>query len=98
LRFASSPVAIRQRAQLFSRRLGRQPAPDAPWVLGPWFQPGGTLAQMTSRVQKLRDAGALSVVQTYALSAVRRPSAGARARQLTSAMHAAAAITTYFNP
>jgi alpha-glucosidase (family GH31 glycosyl hydrolase) len=87
---------------LFSRRMGRQPAPGAPWVLGPWFQPGGSFDQMRGQVQKLRDADApLSVVQTYTHYLPCGDHVGRREeqRQLTSAMHAAGlAITTYFNP
>ncbi|HVH18930.1 MAG TPA: TIM-barrel domain-containing protein, partial [Myxococcota bacterium] len=87
---------------LFSRRQGRQPAPDAPWVLGPWFQPGGSLEQIRGQVQKLRDADApLSVVQTYTHYLPCGDHVGRRAEQraLTSAMHdAGLAITTYFNP
>src|SRR5262249_5219905 len=50
----------------FSALVGRQPAPAAPWVLGPWFQAGGSLDDRRAQVQRLRDADApLSVVQTY---------------------------------
>jgi alpha-glucosidase (family GH31 glycosyl hydrolase) len=86
----------------FTAVIGRQPEPAAPWVLGPWFQPGGSLEARAAQVQKLRDADApLSVVQTYThylpcgSHANRRESE----RASTAAMHAlGVAITTYFNP
>jgi alpha-glucosidase len=95
----ASPADVLER---FTSHVGRQPPPEAPWVLGSWFQPGGSLAERLAQVQKLRDADApLSVVQTYThylpcgSHANRRESE----RALTAAMHAAGvAITTYFNP
>jgi alpha-glucosidase len=86
----------------FSRRIGRQPAPGAPWVLGPWHQVGGSLEQRLGQVQKLRDADApLSVVQTYThyLPCGDHVARREEERAMTRAMHdSGVAITTYFNP
>jgi alpha-glucosidase len=86
----------------FSRRIGRQPAPGAPWVLGPWHQVGGSPEERLGQVQKLRDADApLSVVQTYTHYLPCGAHLGQRdaERAMTGAMHdAGVAITTYFNP
>ena len=50
----------------FTARTGRQPAPDAPWVLGPWIQLGGSVDARLAQMAKLRAADApVSVVQTY---------------------------------
>jgi alpha-glucosidase (family GH31 glycosyl hydrolase) len=95
----STPAAVLER---FTAVIGRQPAPAAPWVLGPWFQPGGSLEERVAQVQKLRDADApLSVAQTYThylpcgSHAARREDE----RASTAAMHAlGVAVTTYFNP
>jgi alpha-glucosidase len=86
----------------FTARTGRQPKPAAPWVLGPWFQPGGDLASQTAQVEKLRAADApVSVAQTYRhylpCGDQRGDPGGERAR--TAALHArGVAVTTYFNP
>ena len=86
----------------FTERTGRQPAPDAPWVLGPWFQPGGSLDEQLAQVRKLRDADApVSVAQTYTHYLPCGDQVGRRdaERERTAAMHARGlAITTYFNP
>ena len=86
----------------FTASVGRQPEPDAPWVLGPWFQPGGSLDDQLAQLATLRAADApVSVAQTYTHylpcgdHAANREAQRAR----TSAMHAAGvAVTTYFNP
>lgn len=86
----------------FTKSVGRQPEPDAPWVLGPWFQPGGSLDAQLGQLETLRAADApVSVAQTYTHylpcgdHAANRDAQRAR----TSAMHAAGvAVTTYFNP
>lgn len=86
----------------FTQRVGRQPPPEAPWVLGPWFQPGGSLDNQMAQVQKLQNADApLSVVQTYTHYLPCGSQVGRRdaERQRTGAVHARGlAITTYFNP
>jgi alpha-glucosidase (family GH31 glycosyl hydrolase) len=93
------PVDVLRR---FTRHTGRQPAPVAPWVLGPWFQPGGDAAAEAAQVDKLRNADApLSVAQTYVHylpCGDQRADPGA-GPALTAAMHArGVAVTTYFNP
>lgn len=86
----------------FTVRTGRQPRPDAPWIFGPWFQPGGSLAQVLGQFAKLRAADApVSVAQTYThylpCGDHRRNREGERER--IRALHAAGvAVTTYFNP
>ncbi|MCW5890414.1 MAG: glycoside hydrolase family 31 protein [bacterium] len=86
----------------FTVRTGRQPAVDAPWVLGPWFQPGGSVAEQEAQVGKLRAADApVSVAQTYThylpCGDHVRNRAGERDR--LHRLHALGlAVTTYFNP
>ena len=86
----------------FTTAVGRQPEPEAAWVFGPWFQPGGSPGEQLAQLRKLRDADApVSVVQTYRHYLPCGSQQGQREaeRQLTQAMHAAGvAITTYFNP
>jgi alpha-glucosidase len=83
----------------FTARTGRQPEPDAPWVLGPWIQFAGRHLELLS---KLRAADApVSVVQTYTHylpcgDHVRRRE---EERAFVRSLHATgAAVTTYFNP
>ncbi len=50
----------------FTSWAGRQPAVAAPWVLGPWYQPGGSVEEQRAQVEALRAADApVSVAQTY---------------------------------
>jgi len=84
----------------FSRRVGRQPSTaDAPWVLGPWYQPGGPVDAQAAQVAALRAADApVSVAQTYFHYL---PCGGNRENEpaRTSLLHAlGVAVTTYFNP
>ncbi len=95
LRFFAGPKpagALRR----FSKAVGRQPRAKAPWMYGPWFQPGDD----ASDLQTLREADApVSVFQTYAhyLPCGEQETAAERAR--TQAAHeGGVAITTYFNP
>ena len=95
LRFFAGPKpagALRR----FSKAVGRQPQAKAPWVYGPWFQPGNDAADLAT----LRDADApVSVFQTYAhyLPCGEQQTATELAR--TQAAHdGGVAITTYFNP
>jgi alpha-glucosidase (family GH31 glycosyl hydrolase) len=95
LRFFAGPkpAAVLRR---FTRETGRQPAAAAPWVYGPWFQPGDDAADL----QALREADApLSAIQTYThyLPCGDQVTASERART-TAAHEAGVAITTYFNP
>ncbi|MBM4244564.1 MAG: hypothetical protein FJ148_12210 [Deltaproteobacteria bacterium] len=85
----------------FSAWTGRQPpvASRAPWVLGPWYQPGGSLDAQRSQIAALRGADApLSVAQTclhYLPCGDDRTSEPAR----VAALHAqGVAVTTYVNP
>jgi alpha-D-xyloside xylohydrolase len=75
----------------FTAAVGRQPAPAAPWVFGPWYQ-GPAL-------QAFRDADVpVSVSQTYLHYL---PCGDNRSNEpaRTAAAHALGyAITTYFNP
>jgi alpha-glucosidase len=86
----------------FTARTGRQPAPAAPWLLGPWVQLGGSLDERVAQLAKLRAANApVSVVQTYThyLPCGDHVARRADERALVDAMHAGgAAVTTYFNP
>lgn len=85
----------------FSAWTGRQPpvADGAPWVLGPWYQPGGSVDGQVSQLQALRDADApVSVAQTYLHYL---PCGGNRSSEpaRVAALHAqGVAVTTYFNP
>ncbi len=95
LRFFAGPRpadALRR----FSAAVGRQPRAAAPWVFGPWYQPGNGGDELAL----LREADApVSVLQTYThyLPCGDQETAAERAR--VAAAHAAGtAITTYFNP
>jgi alpha-D-xyloside xylohydrolase len=86
----------------FTARTGRQPEAAAPWVFGPWFQPGGSLADQVAQIAKLRAADApVSVAQTYLhylpCGDQRGREDDERARVAT--LHGTGvAVTTYFNP
>ena len=86
----------------YTAATGRQPAPAAPWYLGPWFQPTGTDGAQVAQLARLRERDApVSVAQTYThylpCGDQRGREAAERAR--IDALHAAgAASTTYFNP
>jgi len=86
----------------FSRAVGRQPPPGAPWVLGPWVQLTGPLEQRLEQLATLRAAGGpVSVVQTYTHYLPCGDHVGREdsERALVNALHAAGvAVTTYFNP
>ena len=95
LRFFAGPRpagALRR----FSEAVGRQPRAAAPWVYGPWYQPGNDAEELAA----LRDADApVSVLQTYTHYLPCGDQVTARERARTAAAHAAGvAITTYFNP
>src|SRR3954453_14220111 len=98
LRVFAGPAPARA-LQRFTSRTGRQPAPAAPWFLGPWFQPKGDDAPNIAALRKA-DAPA-SVMQTYThylpCGDHRTKPDAERAR--TKAAHAAGlAVTTYFKP
>jgi alpha-glucosidase (family GH31 glycosyl hydrolase) len=95
LRFFAGPRpadALRR----FSAAVGRQPRARAPWLYGPWFQPGNDAADLAT----LRDADApVSVFQTYAHYLPCGEQQTERERTRTAAAHeGGVAITTYFNP
>jgi sulfoquinovosidase len=95
LRFFAGPRPADALAR-FSKAVGRQPPAKAPWVYGPWFQPGND----AEALEVLREADApVSVFQTYThyLPCGEQETAAERAR--TEAAHmGGVAITTYFNP
>ena len=94
-----SPAATLRR---FTRHVGRQPAPAAPWVWGAWFQPGGSLEEQIGQLEKLRKADApVSVMQTYLHYLPCGDHVGGQdaERERVDAFHArGTAVTTYFNP
>jgi alpha-glucosidase (family GH31 glycosyl hydrolase) len=94
-----SPAAALGR---FTRHVGRQPAPAAPWVWGAWFQPGGSLDAQLEQLDKLRRADApVSVMQTYLhyLPCGDQVGRQGEERRRVDAFHArGTAVTTYFNP
>jgi alpha-glucosidase (family GH31 glycosyl hydrolase) len=95
LRFFAGPRPAKA-LERFTDAVGRQPAADAPWVYGPWYQPGNDAEDLAA----LRDADApVSVIQTYAHYLPCGEQDTERERARTVAAHAAGvAITTYFNP
>ncbi len=95
MRFFAGPTPARALAR-FSKSVGRQPRAKAPWVYGPWFQPGDDAADLAA----LREADApVSVFQTYAHYLPCGEQDTERERARTQAAHdGGVAITTYFNP
>ncbi len=101
LRFFAGPTpadALRR----FTRDTGRQPAPAAPWLLGPWVQPTGSAEQQAELIDRLQAADApLSAAQTYTHYLPCGSQVGRREaeRGRTRAMHRRGlAVTTYLNP
>jgi alpha-glucosidase len=94
-----SPADVLRR---FTAWTGRQPEPDAPWVLGPWIQLGGSRDARLAQISGLRAADApVSVIQTYTHYLPCGDHEGRREdeRAWVATLHAAgAAVTTYFNP
>ena len=98
LRFFAGPEpadALRR----FTEATGRQPKPEAPWVLGPWYQADDS---EEAELALLREADApLSVLQTYTHYLPCGDQVGreaAEAERIEGAHAAGVAITTYFNP
>jgi alpha-D-xyloside xylohydrolase len=83
-----------------SATIGRQPAPAAPWVLGPWWQPTGSDADSLPASFRRRDVpGSLIMTYTHYLPCGGQRGHTAAERAKVAAIHAAGyAITTYFNP
>jgi alpha-D-xyloside xylohydrolase len=97
LRFFAGPRPLGALGRM-TRATGRQPAPAAPWVLGPWFQAD---TDETGEVAALRAADApFSVLQTYLhyLPCGDQTGAGDQRPRTGRAHQAGLAITTYFNP
>jgi alpha-glucosidase len=99
LRFIAGPTpgdALRRLTEI----TGRQPAPAAPWVFGPWYQPTGS--DQLGQAKALRTMGVPgSAVNTYLHHLPCGAQQGHEAAQppLTSGFHDQGyAITTYFNP
>ncbi len=86
----------------FTAYVGRQPPVAAPWVFGPWYQPGGEIDERVAQIRKLRAAGApLSVAQTYTHYLPCGDQVGKRDREraMVAALHEqGVAVTTYINP
>ena len=98
LRFFAGPEpadALRR----FTEATGRQPKPEAPWLLGPWYQADDS---EEAELARLREADApLSVLQTYTHYLPCGDQVGreaAEAERIEGAHAAGVAITTYFNP
>jgi sulfoquinovosidase len=83
-----------------SGAVGRQPAPAAPWVLGPWWQPTGPNADsLPRRFRRLDVPGSLIMTYTHYLPCGSQRGHAASERARAAALHAAGyAVTTYFNP
>jgi alpha-glucosidase (family GH31 glycosyl hydrolase) len=80
-------------------RIGRQPRPPAPFVFGPWYQPGEPEEEILSRLQ--REDVPLSVAQTYTHYLPCESQRGRRdaERARVGRFHRRGlAVTTYFNP
>jgi alpha-glucosidase (family GH31 glycosyl hydrolase) len=81
-----------------SAAIGRQPAPPAPYVFGPWYQPTGDDEQAVLADMQRRDVP-LSLAQTYTHYLPCEAQLGTDERSRAAFFHAAGlAITTYFNP
>jgi alpha-glucosidase len=79
---------------------GRQPAPAAPWVFGPWYQPTGSDPFAQARSLRTADVPG-SAVNTYTHYLPCGAQQGHEVEQsaLTAGFHDLGyAITTYFNP
>jgi alpha-glucosidase (family GH31 glycosyl hydrolase) len=80
-----------------TRRVGRQPMPQAPWVYGPWYQADDDERLELARLGE-QDVP-ISVLQTYTHYLPCGEQRTERERRLTEDAHAAGvAVTTYFNP
>lgn len=90
-----TPLGVVRR---FSADIGRQPAPAAPWVLGPWWQPtGADEAKLPGEFRREDIPGSLIMTYSHYL-----PGGGQNDKaeqQSVAGFHAAGyADTTYFNP
>jgi alpha-glucosidase (family GH31 glycosyl hydrolase) len=84
----------------FSAAVGRQPAPAAPWQLGPWWQPTGPdSASLPERFREEDVPG--SVIQTYTHYLPGGGQVGRRDQEkamVKGLQGSGYAVTTYFNP
>ena len=101
LRFFAGPEPADALAR-FTRDTGRQPAPAAPWLFGPWLQPTGGAAEQVALLDRLQSGDVpISVAQTYLHYLPCGDQRGRREaeRARTRAVHELGlAITTYVNP
>jgi alpha-glucosidase len=99
LRFVAGPApadALRQLTEL----TGRHPAPAAPWVFGPWYQPTGGDQLGQAKALRVADVPG-SAVNTYLHYLPCGAQQGVESQQppFTAGFHDLGyAITTYFNP
>jgi alpha-D-xyloside xylohydrolase len=86
----------------FTERTGRQPAPAAPWLFGPWLQAAGSIDQQLATLDSVQAADApVSVNQTYLHYLPCGSQRGQRdvEQRRTAAIHGRGlAVTTYLNP
>ena len=99
LRFVAGPApadALRRLTEI----TGRQPAPAAPWVFGPWYQPTGNDQLGQARALRAADVPG-SAVNTYLHYLPCGAQQGVESQQppFTTGFHDLGyAITAYFNP
>jgi alpha-glucosidase len=80
-----------------SAYVGRQPAPSAPYVFGPWYQPTGDDEQAVLSRMQSADVP-LSLAQTYTHYLPCEAQTSAEPPRAALFHGAGLAITTYFNP
>ncbi len=99
LRFVAGPApgdALRRLTEI----TGRQPAPAAPWVFGPWYQPTGSDVLVQAKSLRAQDVPG-SAVNTYLHYLPCGAQQGVESQQpaFTAGFHDLGyAITAYFNP
>lgn len=99
LRFVAGPAPADALSRL-TEITGRQPAPAAPWVFGPWYQPTGNDQLGQARALRAADVPG-SAVNTYLHYLPCGAQQGVESQQppYTAAFHDLGyAITAYFNP
>ena len=102
MRFFAGPKPADVLARL-TTETGRQPAPAAPWVFGPWVQPNGDTDEQLALLDQLIAADApMSVAQTYLhylpCGSQRGRPRGTSRRGRPRVHERGLAITTYLNP
>jgi alpha-glucosidase len=99
LRFMGGPTPADALERL-TEITGRQPAPAAPWIFGPWYQPTGSDQLAQARGLRAADVPG-SAVNTFLHYLPCGDQRGVEGQQpgITSGFHDQGyAITTYFNP